>query len=91
MEGRLATIRGDVAARWRRDGDALRLEVSVPVGCRADIELPRLGERSALYEGDRRLEAGHTYEGIAEVATARTGFAASVAGGQFAFEVRSPA
>jgi alpha-L-rhamnosidase len=37
------TPRGQIASSWSRDGDALKLEVVVPVGSEAEIYMPRLG------------------------------------------------
>jgi alpha-L-rhamnosidase len=81
VEGRLTTIRGEVAARWRRTAGGLVLEATVPVGCRADVELPRLGKSSRLHEGGRALEAGHSVDGILAIDAPAGLFAVTLSGG----------
>ena len=39
-KGSVPTPHGDVAVSWRRDGDALRLEVNLPPGTDANVVLP---------------------------------------------------
>lgn len=45
------TVRGELGAAWRRNGEALQLEVTVPVGARARVHLPG--------EEPRWLGSGH--------------------------------
>jgi alpha-L-rhamnosidase len=46
--GSLQTPRGLVASSWSREGDTLKLEVTIPVGSEAEIYLPKLGRASVV-------------------------------------------
>jgi hypothetical protein len=76
-----------VATRWQRSGGSLALTAVVPVGCRADIHLPRVGDGSSLREGGHTLEPGFSGGGISEVTAPHGEFVVVVSGGRFAFEV----
>jgi alpha-L-rhamnosidase len=52
--GSLDTIRGTVSSSWSRSDDGLRLEVSIPVGSRAEVRIPDLGLTPATLS-----ESGH--------------------------------
>jgi alpha-L-rhamnosidase len=39
--GSLKTIRGTVSVNWRRDGDSLRMDVTVPVASTAEVWIPK--------------------------------------------------
>jgi alpha-L-rhamnosidase len=49
-EAAYESARGRIAVRWERDGDGLRLDLSVPPGARATVHLPVAGE-SVAQEG----------------------------------------
>ncbi len=48
--GSLDAVRGAVASSWTRNGDTLRLEVSIPVGSEAEVYVPKLGRSSIVFE-----------------------------------------
>ncbi len=52
-EAELQTVRGRVASRWERDGESVRLRVTVPAGATATVQWP--GESAS---SPRRLECG---------------------------------
>jgi alpha-L-rhamnosidase len=52
--GVFPTVRGDIAVSWKREQEAIELEVAVPDGTEAIIEAP--GDRRA--QGADRLGAG---------------------------------
>lgn len=39
----VATVRGPVASHWKRDGDGLMLDVTVPANSRASVWVPKIG------------------------------------------------
>lgn len=53
---RMNTVRGEAAVRWERSDGRLTLEVTVPVGSRASVQLP-IDTSRAVTEGGRALDA----------------------------------
>lgn len=52
-KGRVKTIRGMISSSWVRDGDNLKLKVTIPGNCDATVHIPTLGNSSVtVQEGD---------------------------------------
>ncbi|WP_217594363.1 alpha-L-rhamnosidase [Cohnella sp. GbtcB17] len=54
---RLRTVKGEIVSEWRKDGDAIKLEVEVPEGATAIVLLPQLGP-GAPSDDERRVGPG---------------------------------
>jgi alpha-L-rhamnosidase len=69
----IETPRGRVASSWTREGSALKLEVTIPVGSEAEIHVPRLGLSSVtILESGKPVWAKDTFQtGVAGVTGAK--------------------
>ncbi len=83
----LATVRGNATASWTRDGGTLTLDVEVPAGTTALVQLPKLSSSSRLSEGGSGLAGGASGAGIASVEETSRAFNVRVGGGSFHFSV----
>ncbi|MEV0404107.1 family 78 glycoside hydrolase catalytic domain [Actinoallomurus sp. NPDC050550] len=77
--GTYETPRGEVASSWRRDGRTLRLDVTVPAGAPARVQVPLLGgDRVAAPAGATSLGAQNGY-GVYEVGSGHWSFTVTTA------------
>jgi alpha-L-rhamnosidase len=50
------TVQGVIASGWKKDGNALTLDVTIPAGARAKVNVPTMGLKSvAVAEGGRTV------------------------------------
>jgi alpha-L-rhamnosidase len=63
--GTLETIRGTVSSSWSRSGDALRMEVTIPVASTAEVWIPksRLDDVTVTESGKTVWKNGQPAEG----------------------------
>jgi alpha-L-rhamnosidase len=54
-KGVVPTPQGDIKVSWRKQGERLALELTVPEGCRAEVTLPGSEKRVMLAPGRHRL------------------------------------
>lgn len=86
---------GRIRSAWRREGDALRLDITIPANTTARVCVPTLGRANAtVTEGGKPVAAGRAsataVPGIRFV-EATTGAAVfDIAAGQYAFRVEPP-
>jgi alpha-L-rhamnosidase len=71
--GSIETLRGTVASSWRRSGDGLALDVTIPVGSTAEIRLPdlRIGDPVVKESGTTVWKGKAFQAGAAGLAGAR--------------------
>jgi alpha-L-rhamnosidase len=71
--GSIETLRGTVASSWRRSGDGLALDVTIPVGSTAEIRLPdlRIGDPVVKESGTAVWKGKAFQAGSAGLAGAR--------------------
>ncbi len=64
--GTLKTIRGPVSSSWSRDGDTLRMEVTIPVSSTAEVWVPKghLDEIQVTESGKNVWKDGRAAEGV---------------------------
>ncbi len=69
----LTTPRGEVSSAWSRDGDRLRLEMTVPVGSEAEVHIPKLGRASvSIRESGKPVWAKDSFQsGVAGLTGAK--------------------
>ena len=62
----IRTVRGTISSKWRKDTNALVLDVSIPVNSTAEIHIPRLGrEECIIKENEIVIWKDHTFvEGV---------------------------
>ena len=61
--GSMETVRGLVASSWTRDGQRLKLDVTIPVGSTAEIVVPKLGRSSvAISESGKPIWAKDIFQ-----------------------------
>ncbi|MBI3664832.1 MAG: hypothetical protein HY236_01170, partial [Acidobacteria bacterium] len=61
--GSLQTVRGPVLSSWTRSENSLRLEVTIPTGSEAEIQVPKLGiSELAIREGGQVAWSGGKYQ-----------------------------
>ncbi|MFC3802389.1 family 78 glycoside hydrolase catalytic domain [Cohnella sp. GCM10012308] len=60
---RLKTARGEIVSDWTKEGDALRLEVVIPVGATAVVVLPNFNGNAATVSEERIVGPGcHAFD-----------------------------
>jgi alpha-L-rhamnosidase len=89
--GSIETIRGAAASNWMRDGDTLRLQVTVPFGSTAEVVLPNLNLRNAtVTEGGKPVWSDGKYQagdpGIVSAKEANGAVTLEVGSGTYNFE-----
>jgi alpha-L-rhamnosidase len=77
------SVRGTVASRWQREGDALTLEVSIPPSCTATVFLPGNDKRRVTEGGLPAAQA----EGVSFVRREAGWLAYEVGSGRYSFRV----
>jgi hypothetical protein len=82
-EARMNTVRGEAAVRWERGGGKLTVEVSVPVGARAGVQLP-IDSSQGVTEGGRPIEGREEILSLGMIDN-RPSF--EVGAGQYRFEM----
>lgn len=70
VNARLKTTKGEIVSDWRREGDAIRLEVVIPEGAKAVIVLPEPGTGAAMVHGERFVGPGRHAFVVAAAAAA---------------------
>ncbi|MCL4742962.1 MAG: family 78 glycoside hydrolase catalytic domain [Phycisphaerales bacterium] len=75
------SIRGEIATRWRRDGDRLTLAVTIPSNTAATVYMPA-AEGSEVLESGRRLD---TVDGVRVLRRERATVVLSVGSGRYEF------
>lgn len=76
-EGTYESMSGPIRSRWEREGDTLRLDVTIPANADAEVILP-VGPGKAVYRGDSIAPAGMA-DGLARI---------SIGSGEWKFIVR---
>ena len=76
------TVRGEVACSWRRDGDAIVLRFSIPIGVTADVTLPAKPQEIT--------ENGKVFAGTATPIYANGKSAYTVLSGNYELRIRQP-
>ncbi|MBI5281139.1 MAG: family 78 glycoside hydrolase catalytic domain [Candidatus Solibacter usitatus] len=91
--GSMETVRGAVASAWTRSDEGLKLEVTIPFGSSAEIQIPKLQKRgAALSEGgtllmQNRAPKGST-AGVNGVRETDSSFVVQAGGGRYSFEMK---
>jgi alpha-L-rhamnosidase len=81
----LRTIRGPASVDWRLDGDAMRVEVEVPMGATAQVRLAGLD----VSEGAQPLR-GRLPQGIAQATVDGDATIVRIGGGKYSFVAAQP-
>lgn len=55
--GRVGTLYGEIAVEWHTDNGELALDVTIPVGTKARVRIPRGGPNDRLFESGESIEA----------------------------------
>jgi alpha-L-rhamnosidase len=92
--GSIETARGRIATKWSWDESVFRLEVEIPVGSEAEIELPKLNLPSiTVREGDRVVWQNGVYQsgcpGLSAGRDTRGAVILQAGSGRYAFELSS--
>jgi len=59
---RVRTVRGVIKSAWKKDGNSLTLDVTIPAGTRAKVSVPTMGLKDpAVSESGRRVFQDGTY------------------------------
>ena len=57
------TVQGVIASGWKKDGNALTLEVTIPTGTRAKVSVPTMGLKNVdVAEGGKPVWKNGKYE-----------------------------
>lgn len=78
---------GEIRSRWQRTGDGLKLQVTVPVGSTATVEIPAAGA-DAIREGGQPLPRT---DGVTDVRTEDGTVLVEVGSGSYHFQVKGAA
>jgi alpha-L-rhamnosidase len=83
---RYRSVLGEVAVAWRRQGGRLRVEVEIPAGAAATMEIPAR-TRAEVLEGARELRLGH---GITAIRQAGPIVMLTLGSGRYSFSAPHP-
>jgi len=66
------TVRGEIASGWKKDGNSLTLDVTIPTGARAKVSVPTMGLKNvAVAEGGKAVFSRGAYvTGVAGISGA---------------------
>jgi len=89
--GTIQTVRGRVASTWTRSDDAARLDVVIPIGCEAEVVLPKFKLRDVvLKEGGTVIwqgrKAAGRVPGVLDCRETPSTLALKIGSGTYAFE-----
>jgi hypothetical protein len=82
----IETVRGRVASRWRRTGQGLELDVTIPANATARIYVPAASSASVHEIGKGDVEAGRA-DGVAFVGVEGDRVVYDVGSGSYRFRV----
>lgn len=88
------TVRGEVKSSWVRDGDALRLDVTIPVNSQAKVSVPKMGlENVTIKESGKIIFQNGLYvggvSGIIDGGESAKFVTLDVESGSYSFELSS--
>ncbi len=71
-EASVKTVRGIISSSWRKNGNSLALEVTLPVGSRARVSVPKIGLSNVTVteNGKSVYRAGRFVKGVAGISSA---------------------
>jgi len=86
------TVQGVIASGWKKDGNALTLDVTIPTGARAAVSVPAIGLKNAIItEGGTVVWKDGAYvKGVAGIAAGKQEvecYTFDVGSGQYQFKV----
>jgi alpha-L-rhamnosidase len=91
--GSTRTVRGEVSSSWSRDERSVRLDVVIPVGSEAELNIPKFNlKNEVIQEGDQVVWDGQGYkagvQGVRSVEKFQAGFLVKVGSGRYSFRIQ---
>ncbi len=85
VRGSVNTVRGEIESEWRRIEGEVALNVSIPVGCTAEIRLPQASSEARLHLDGKPFSSAGDVEGLVAANQSTDAITVVVGSGRYHF------